>query len=155
RSPLANQSQQTDLLSKLLDKTTTQQGMELAARVNVNTAPREVLLGLPGITEANADAIIAKRPQYLNGEGPDTQFATVAWLLRDNTLTAQQLQGLERYITARTQVYRVQAVGYFDEGGPVARIEAVIDANQGKPRVVYYRDLTELGRSLDPRTANR
>ena len=155
RSPLADLSQQADLMGKLLDKTTTQQGMELPARVNVNTAPREVLLALPELDEADADAIIAKRPQYLNGEGPDTQFATIAWLLSDQTLTAQQLQSLERYITARTQVYRVQSIGYFDEGGPVARVEAVIDTNQGKPRIVYYRDLTDLGRSIDPRNLNR
>jgi len=37
----------------------------------------------------------------------------------------------------------------------VARVEAVIDANQGKPRIVYYRDLTDLGRSLDPRNMAR
>jgi len=155
RSPLADLSQQADLMGKLLDKTTTQQGMELPARVNVNTAPREVLLALPELDEADADAIIAKRPQYVNGEGPDVQFATIAWLLSDQTLTVQQLQSLERYITARTQVYRVQSIGYFDEGGPVARVEAVIDTNQGKPRIVYYRDLTDLGRSIDPRNLNR
>jgi type II secretory pathway component PulK len=151
RSPLANQSVQAELMGKLLDKTTTQQGSELAARVNINTAPREVLLALPGIEEADADEIIAKRPQFLNGEAPDASHGTIAWLLADGTLPVEMLQSLERYITARTQVYRVQAIGYFDEGGPVARVEAVIDTNQGKPRIVYYRDLTDLGRALDPR----
>ena len=155
KSPLANQSQQVDLLGKMLDKTTTQQGTELPAKVNVNTAPRSVLLALPGITEADADSIEAKRPGYLNGESPDTKFATIAWLLGDNTLTVAKMQALERYITARTQVYRVQSIGYFDEGGPMARVEAVIDTNQGKPRIVYYRDLTDLGRSIDPRNLNR
>ena len=37
----------------------------------------------------------------------------------------------------------------------VDSIKAVIDANQGKPRIVYYRDLTDLGRSLDPRNLGR
>ena len=49
----------------------------------------------------------------------------------------------------------MQSIGYFDEGGPMARVEAVIDVNQGKPRVVYYRDLTDLGRSIDPRNLGR
>jgi type II secretory pathway component PulK len=150
-SPLANRSQQVELLGKLLDKTTTQQGSELPARVNVNTAPREVLLALPGLTEADVDAIIARRPQYTGGEAVDSNFTTVAWLLNESTLPTRTLQALERYITARTQVYRVQSIGYFDEAGPVSRVEAVIDANQGKPRIVYYRDLTDLGRSIDPR----
>ena len=56
---------------------------------------------------------------------------------------------LEKYITARTQVYRVQAVGYFDGGGPTARVEAVIDTNLGRPRIVSWRDLTELGKGFD------
>jgi len=136
----------------LLDKTTTTNGMELPAKINVNTAPKEVLVTLPGLTDADADAIIAKRPQYDGGDAPDTTFATIAWLLQDGSIPISTLQGLERYATARTQVYRVQSIGYFDEGGPMARVEAVIDTNQGKPRIVYYRDLTDLGRSIDPRT---
>jgi hypothetical protein len=46
-------------------------------------------------------------------------------------------------------VYRIQAVGYFDKAGPVARVEAVIDTNAGKPRIVYWRDLTELGKGFE------
>ena len=33
-----------------------------------------------------------------------------------------------------------------DGGGPVARIEAVIDATQNPPQPLFYRDLTDLGR---------
>jgi type II secretory pathway component PulK len=150
-SPLADRGQQVDLLGKLLDKTTTQNGVELPAKVNINTAPREVLLALPGLTETYVDAILAKRPQYTAGDSPDDQYKTIAWLLQDGSVPVSALQAIERYATARTQVYRVQAIGYFDEAGPMARVEAVIDANQGKPRVAYYRDLTDLGRSIDPR----
>jgi type II secretory pathway component PulK len=155
KSPLADKSQQVELLGTLLDKTTTMSGMELPAKININTAPKEVLVTLPGLTDADADAIIAKRPQFDGGDAPDTTYSTIAWLLQDGSIPVSTLQGLERYATARTQVYRVQSIGYFDEGGPMARVEAVIDTNQGKPRIVYYRDLTELGRSIDPRTLNQ
>ena len=74
-----------------------------------------------------------------------------AWLYTECNVTPTKLQALERYITARTQVYRIQSIGYFERSGPVARIEAVIDTNQGKPRILYYRDLSELGRAIDPR----
>jgi hypothetical protein len=46
-------------------------------------------------------------------------------------------------------VYRVQVIGYFEGGGPTSRLEAVIDTTGGKPRVAYWRDLTELGRGFD------
>jgi hypothetical protein len=56
---------------------------------------------------------------------------------------------VDRYITTAAQVYRVQSVGYFDGGGPTVRIEAVIDTNAGRPRIVYWRELTELGKGFD------
>ena len=31
----------------------------------------------------------------------------------------------------------------------VGRLEAVIDTNNGRPRIVYWRDLTELGKGFD------
>jgi DNA uptake protein ComE-like DNA-binding protein len=152
KSPLADKSQQVTLLAQLLDKTTTSSGTEMPAKININTAPKEVLLTLPGLQESDVDAIIAKRPQYTAGDGLDQTYSTIAWLLQDGSIPVTTLQGLERYATAHTQVYRVQAFGYFDDSGPVARVEAVIDLNQGQPRIVYYRDLTDLGRSIDPRT---
>jgi hypothetical protein len=42
----------------------------------------------------------------------------------------------------------VQSIGHFDKGGPTARVEAVIDANGRRPRIVYWRDLTELGKGF-------
>ena len=56
---------------------------------------------------------------------------------------------LENYVTSGAQTYRVQAVGYFDKGGPAARIEAVVDVNGGKPRIVHWRDLTELNKGFN------
>jgi hypothetical protein len=44
----------------------------------------------------------------------------------------------------------VQVLGYFDQGGPAVRLEAIIDVNSGYPRIVMVRDLTELGRGLPP-----
>jgi hypothetical protein len=58
------------------------------------------------------------------------------------------MQKLDPYITAHGNVYRAQSVGYFDEGGPVVRMEAVIDASIDPPRIVNLRDLSELGRGF-------
>jgi hypothetical protein len=54
-------------------------------------------------------------------------------------------------------VYRIEAIGYLEGGGPVARVEAVIDLNQGAPRILYYRELTDLDspRAFQPPQGNR
>jgi hypothetical protein len=54
------------------------------------------------------------------------------------------MKQIDKYITARGDVYRVQSVGYFDAGGPATRIEAVFDATALPPKVLFFRDLTEL-----------
>jgi type II secretory pathway component PulK len=148
-SPLNDAGQLKQLLPILLDQTTTTQQTDLPGRVNINTAPQAVLLTLPGLTNTDVQTIMSQRPDPSSLNAPDASFSTPAWLLTQANLKASTLKSLEKYITARTQVYRVQSVGYFEGGGPSVRLEAIIDTNQGRPRILFWRDLTELGRGFD------
>jgi type II secretory pathway component PulK len=148
-SPLNDPGQLAQLLPIVLDKLTTIQGSEIQARINVNTAPQAVLAALPGLSPADVQSIISLRPSPSTAETTDSVYLTPAWLITQANLSPQTMRALERYITTRTQVYRVQSVGYFDGGGPSVRLEAVIDTNSGKPRIVYWRDLSELGKGYD------
>lgn len=150
-SPLSDPTLLLQALPLMLDKLTTVRDTELPPRVNVNTAPQAVLAALPGLTETDVQTIMSLRPNTAAGDAPDETFDTPAWLITEANLSVDTLRGLERYITTRSQTYRVQSIGYFDGGGPSARIEAVIDANNGRPRIVYWRDLTELGRGFNVR----
>ena len=141
-SPLNDPAKRNDLLAKLLDKTTVRQAIEMVPRLNVNTAPREVLLAVPGITEELADKLIAQRPNQLP---TDPGTVSAAWLVTTDTITSAQFKQMEKYLTGSTMVYRVQSIGYFKSGtGPAARMEAVIDTNQGAPRFLFVRDLSDL-----------
>jgi type II secretory pathway component PulK len=151
-SPLNDPSSLETLLPQLLDKVTTVRGTEIPARINVATAPSAVLAALPGIAETDIGSILGIRPSQTSGEAPDTIFQTPAWLITRANMNPKTVQALDPYITSRSQVYRVQSVGYFDGGGPTARIEAVIDTNGGRPRIIYWRDLTELGKGFNLQT---
>jgi DNA uptake protein ComE-like DNA-binding protein len=149
-SPLTDGGgQQVDLLVKLFNAATAFDGTEIPARININTAPREVLLTIPGVKEADVDSILANRHVWSADTAPEEIDLTLAWLLTKGKLKVDTLKQLEKYVTARTQVYRVQAIGYFDGQGPSARVEAVIDTNAGRPRILYWRDLSELGRGFE------
>src|SRR5439155_23989778 len=136
------------LLPVLLDEVTTVRDAKLPARINVNTAPSAVLAALPGMADADTQSIMNNRPDLSASEPADPIYQTPAWLITKANFTPQKMKSLDRYITARSQVYRVQALGYFDGGGPSARVEAVIDTNGGRPRIIYFRDLTELGKGF-------
>src|SRR5205823_4683984 len=98
--------------------------------------PAAVLSTLPGIQPADVQSILANRPSRTSGNAPDSIFNTPAWLMLEAGLTSSQLKSWEKLITARSQVYRVNAIGSYERGGPVARIEAIIDTNGGRPRIV-------------------
>jgi hypothetical protein len=147
--PLNNTANLSQILPVLIDKATATTNIELSPRVNINTAPREVLMALPGMTDEVADGIIGGRPAPST---TDQAYLTGTWAVVSGVMPMSLYQQLEPYITGRTMVYRVQSIGYFAEGGPVARVEAVVDTNQGAPRFLYFRDLTELDspRGFDP-----
>jgi type II secretory pathway component PulK len=146
-SPLNDPAQLPQLLPLLMDHTTVRQAIEMVPRINVNTAPYEVLLsivdqnGNPLLTDTTAQAIITQRA---NNVPTDPATLCLAWLITTNTITSAQYQQLEKYITGTSMVYRVQSIGYFNGGGPTARMEAVIDTNQGAPRFLLIRDLADL-----------
>jgi len=147
-SPLKDPSLQKDLLPKLYDLVSVSTDDELPARINVTTAPKEVLTMLTGavsdLTDTDVQNIMSARPS-LSSPNTDPIFQCPGWLLTEAKVSAATLAKLESYITARSQVYRVQVIGRAGDQGPSARVEAIIDLNAGKPRIVYYRDLTDAG----------
>jgi hypothetical protein len=61
------------------------------------------------------------------------------------------MKALLPYVTTGGSVYRGQVVGFFDGGGPAVRIEVVLDATASPPHVLFWREISQLGRgfSLD------
>ncbi len=113
-----------------------------------------------GTTDDLASLIVSMRQQ--NQGQSDPIYLTPAWLIsQDSTnFTAQRLNSMDKYITARSTAYRVQAVGQYGPNGPTARVEAVIEvlpSLNGQPkrhRIVYYRDLTEFGKGFNVTAGN-
>jgi type II secretory pathway component PulK len=119
-------------------------------RINVNQARFETLMSIPNMTESVADAILAKRQGADGMPLVDTTGtrATAGWLVIENLVDLPTMQQLDRYLTTRGGMYRVNSIGYFDEAGPFTRLEAVIDTTQSNkpPVILFLKDLTELGR---------
>ncbi len=148
--PLNDPGQLQQQLPLLLDETTTTLNTDLTPRINVNTASQTVLETIPGLQDGDIQNILSTRPDPTANQAPDPSFQTPAWLLTEGNLSQATLKAIAPYITARSQVYRFQVLGYYQGGtGPVSRVEAVVDANNGRPRIVYRRDLTELGTGFD------
>ncbi len=149
-------SSNTDIqtnVAHVLEALTLTDNPYIDGRINVNLASREVLIGLPApMTEAIADSIVGSQVKPTSGQSASSDQSadrmTTAWLVLTGILTINQLEQLDPFLTSRGDVFHLQSVGYFDGGGPMARVEAVIDATQTPPQVIFMRDLTELGRGF-------
>ncbi len=148
----ASTSQIASYLPQMLDQLSLTDDLFLKGRINVNTAPIQVLLGLPNMTVPLATQITAAQTAGSSSQSASAQAprATNAWLVVEGLCSASTMVSIDPYLTARGDVYRVQSVGYFDEGGPVVRLEAVIDAAVQPARILNLRDLSELGRGFTP-----
>ena len=148
-SPWADPGQLQPLLPTLFDMLSVSPDAFIEGRININQARYELLTGVPGMTEELAASILAAQPVDSNGT-PMTELiqshANSGWLFLEGLVDIWGMRELDPYLTARGDVYRAQVFGFYDGGGPMARAEVIVDATQQPPRVIFHRDLNDLGR---------
>jgi hypothetical protein len=132
----------------VIDSLTATHSVTLPGLVNVNTAPEEVLMCLNGLTQSDADALIAQRQNAAD-------LTTVAWVY--DALSKSKATGILNSITARSYQYSADIVAVSGDGRSFKRVRIVVDATTLPAKVVYRRELTSLGWPLPPevRTALR
>ncbi len=144
-SPFANiPGLMNSYLPKLMDYVTATQSQALSGRININQAPRIVLQGIPGMTTEIVDQIVSQREPDPARRDPNHRHET--WILAEGIVTLDQMKALSPFVTGGGCVFRTQVVGYFDSEGPDTRIEAILDAGKTPPRVIFWRDMSHLGR---------
>jgi len=127
-------------LGQLMDLYSTSAQRIRSGRVNINTAQVGILAQVDGIGEAMANAIVSAR----QGLSPETS-RSVAWLLEEELLDAEQFKQIESQITARSFQFHVQVMGYALPSGKYCVVEAIVDLIGPEPKILYLRDLTKLG----------
>jgi hypothetical protein len=137
-------------LPKLMDNLAVNAAPSIPGRLNINQAPRALLLGVPGMTSDMVDQIIAKRDVTMGPQHPEQKYET--WLLANDIVDLATMKKLIPLITGGGSVYRAQIVGGFfsDSQAPIHRLEVVIDGTTSAPIVRRRWDLPDLGRGYKP-----
>lgn len=138
-------------LTELMQTLTTTDAESIPGRVNINQAPRPVLVGLPGMPLGTVDAILANRDPTAGWTRPERLQAT--WLLSEGYVDLETMRELAPHVTGQGAVFRAQVLGGYESGGPVRRLEVALDTTSLPPRVVLRRDLSALGAGFDPAVA--
>ncbi len=117
------------------DQLTATSAKTLKGMINVDTAPRQVLMCLPGLESADADALIAQRGGS-NATG-------LGWVY--GALPAGKVSRIAGSITARSFQYSADIVAVSGDGRAFKRVRIVVDATQTPARIVFRKDVTALG----------
>jgi type II secretory pathway component PulK len=128
--------------AQVADRLTTVDEDEVMGLVNVNTAPREVLLCLPELDEGDVDALV----DYRADAGKD--LGSIAWVAE--ALEEEKATAIGGQITTRSYQFSADIVAVSGDGRAFRRYLAVLDALESPPRVVSWQNLTHLGWPLAP-----
>jgi type II secretory pathway component PulK len=130
--------------NKMMDRLTTDsRNQTVAGRINVNTAPKEVLLCLPGLEQSDVDALIEKR------EKSGADLSNILWVAE--VLDANKARSIGRYITVKSSQYSADIVAVSKDGRAFARYFVVVDVAKGTPQIIYKQSLHYAGWPLDPK----
>jgi type II secretory pathway component PulK len=112
-------------------------------RINVNTAPREILACLPGLTDTVIDSILSARQS--NGFGATNTDWFQKAILQNNPAAILPL------VTGSAYQFSADIVAVSNNGRAFRRARIVVDAydQQSPPKIVYRHDLTDCGWPLD------
>lgn len=131
-------------LKVLMENTTVNPSPLIPGRININQAPRIVLAGIPGMTEDILQEILSRRHKNPVDRPEGREYET--WIYTEGIVTLAEMKALMPFITGGGHVFRGQFVGYFDGGGPSARLEAILDTTVRPARILFWRNLSHLGR---------
>ncbi len=130
-----------DELDQLADVLTGSNAAVLRGRININSAPKDILRTLPGLEESDVDQLLARRPAAVAAK--PTGIAWVADALGTKAI------GLGNQITSRSFQYSADIIAVAGNGRGLRRCRIVVDVSDTTPRIAYRRDITERGWPLD------
>jgi DNA uptake protein ComE-like DNA-binding protein len=121
------------LLMDIADEVTVESDLDLPGRVNINTAPLEVLACLPGFSRELAQNVI-------NYRASSGYFPNIAWLLKVPDMNAALFKQACPRITVRSQTFRVLSEGRVTATGARARIQATLRIGTFYVDTLAYRE---------------
>jgi type II secretory pathway component PulK len=120
---------------QVYDKLHANRGRTSTGRVNINTAPREVVYALPGVESDDVDKLLSARAS----ESSTSQ----AWVYE--VLGPEKAAAIGSQLTSKSYQYSADIVAISANGRSFKRVRIVIDGRQTPARIVYRKDVSDLG----------
>jgi len=113
-----------------------------SGRVNVNSAPREVLVAIPELDESVVDQIIAYRDgeDHKHGTADDESFASLPDLAAQVGVDPTALAPITRFCTFESHYFTITGFATQRQGKVRAAAQAVVQLETGKADVLAWSE---------------
>lgn len=131
-----NSTEPIDLqtFQRIVDRVTTSGESKVVGKININTAPKEVLSALLGGGDSGdqlAERIVAERAGLLYG------FETIGALLDVPSMGINRFKRVANQITVRSDVFTVRCYAKAGVSGATLQTECVIDRSETPCKILY------------------
>jgi type II secretory pathway component PulK len=120
-------------LKEIIDRITITADENLSGRINVNTAPKEVLQCLLPENEDVVENIIEYR------QASDGPFDTIGELLDVDAMTDNLFRQLAGQVCTKSSVFSIRAVGFMPDTQAYKEIYAILDRGGSVPEIRYWK----------------
>jgi type II secretory pathway component PulK len=132
-----NQAEAIDLgtFGQIADKITISGETKVLGKVNINTAPQEVLVALFGGVDSGeqlAHTVMANRSSLVSG------FQSIADLLDQQGMTLAKFKTIAEQITVRSDVFTIRCYATADTSGARVQTDCVVDRNETPCAILYW-----------------
>jgi type II secretory pathway component PulK len=114
----------------MIDLFTVSNAKTLEGRINVNTAPLEVLKTLPGMTDEAANNILSRRP-----------FTSVGDLLDDSIMPESLFRGIVNNVSTKSSVFLVRVRAVARPNGAAHASEALVERTANGMRLLRKKEV--------------
>jgi type II secretory pathway component PulK len=121
-----------ETFKSIADKITISKEKILPGRININTAPREVLTAILEGDEPLADEIITYR------DGLETPMASIAGLLNVKSMNIERFKKIADFITVRSDVFSLYAKATDDSTDLTYTVRAIVARNGTSCDIIYW-----------------
>ena len=121
------------IMQQIADRVTVSDSATIADVVNINTAPREVLATITGMTPAILDAIVNYR------SGGQT-FQSIDDFFKLTELQRPQLQAVAGELSTKSSIYRVRVRVRVPSSPAVYAAQALVKIGANSPQVLQWRE---------------
>ena len=132
-----NQAEPIDLqtFQQIADRITISSEEKIPGKININTAPQEVLVALFGgddAAEQLAQTVMANRSSLAYG------FESIAELLNQESMTVARFKAIAEQITVRSDVFTIRCAATAEVSGARVQTECIVDRGETPCAVLYW-----------------